>query len=280
VQDVDPSRDLDRVDGAVVSPRSSSTTSSTPADPKPVITLASWCLPPACARSMACPNTSLTFSGIASRSRFAEPTHLTGLRGCFDIESIMPIWAYECQCDGMLQSGVPLQGSHDVGGLAFDAACACHAPVRDRQFQGRDADIQVVVEADHRRRELLAPRDAKRRGGEQRQSTARRAIDGCIEFDERRLRQGSVDCLIAGAGVRFVGRQPASRYVSFWPQGAIATPPQYRHSSRSEARRPALRHRAQLPGKTAALGASADRAGRPVAAFQNRTKRTLGVDFQ
>jgi len=37
-------------------------------------------LPPACARSMACPNTSLTPSGIASMSRLPDPTRLTGCR--------------------------------------------------------------------------------------------------------------------------------------------------------------------------------------------------------
>jgi hypothetical protein len=88
---------------------------------------------------------------------------------------------------------------------------------------------------------VLAPRDAKRRGGEQRQSTAGRAIDGCIEFDERRLRQGSVDCPFPGskgssADVRFVGGQPASGYVSSWPQAALITWPRSGPSSGPRAR--------------------------------------------
>lgn len=46
------------------------------------------------------PKTSLTSSGIASRSRLAELTHLMGLRACFDIASIMPVWAYFRQLAG------------------------------------------------------------------------------------------------------------------------------------------------------------------------------------
>ena len=63
------------------------------------LTLASCCLPPAWARSVACPNTSLTSAVMASRSRLAEPTHLSGLRGCFDIGAIMPIRTYGCRCE-------------------------------------------------------------------------------------------------------------------------------------------------------------------------------------
>src|SRR5205809_8052716 len=41
---------------------------------------------------MACPNTSFTSSGIAFRSRFAEPTHFKGLRGGFGISGLCQYW--------------------------------------------------------------------------------------------------------------------------------------------------------------------------------------------
>ena len=89
MQDIDPAGELDGVDGPVGVALMVPTTSNTPAEPKPVITLASWCLPPAWGQVDGMTKTSLTSSGIASRSRLAELTHLMGLRACFDIASIV-----------------------------------------------------------------------------------------------------------------------------------------------------------------------------------------------
>jgi hypothetical protein len=54
-------------------------------------------LAPACAKSMARPNTSFTSSGMPFKSRLAEPTHFSGLRDCFVMVAMMSIWAYQCQ---------------------------------------------------------------------------------------------------------------------------------------------------------------------------------------
>jgi len=54
---------------------------------------------------------------MASRSRFAEPTHFSGLRGCFDIEVIMPIWTYGVNANGEnLYGHEPRESEASAGG--------------------------------------------------------------------------------------------------------------------------------------------------------------------